>query len=59
MDAGNYQEAYSLIEKMRDRSIVLSYYLEQTLVEVTSPSLDTLSTKNNKPASHFFKIFSN
>jgi len=30
---GNYQEAYGLIEKMRDRSIVLSYYLEQTLVE--------------------------
>jgi len=45
MVAGNYQEAYGLIEKMRDRSIVLSYYLEQTLVEVSRPSLDTFSTK--------------
>jgi len=30
---GNNQEAYDLIEKMRDRNIVLSYYLEQNLVE--------------------------
>eukprot|EP00667_Euglena_gracilis_P000441 EG_transcript_441 len=30
---GNYGEAYQLIEKMRDRNIVLSYYLEQSLVE--------------------------
>ena len=29
---GNNQLAYQLIEKMRERNIVLSYYLEQKLV---------------------------
>uniref|UniRef100_A0A7S1IHP5 Guanine nucleotide-binding protein subunit beta-like protein n=1 Tax=Eutreptiella gymnastica TaxID=73025 RepID=A0A7S1IHP5_9EUGL len=30
---GDHQSAYTLIEKMRDRNIVLSYYLEESLVE--------------------------
>lgn len=40
---GNNTEAYSLIEKMRDRNIVLSFYLEQSLVEnvYASMGMDT------------------